>query len=135
MTTGGLDLFGNALIVNLEFAEKNPAATQGFVAATYAGFFQVIADPVGHANDVLHYNGEAAQAEEIERIERFINGNVTTAWVRSHGLGGIDMGRLTRSIRMLKSTYRLKAAPTARRVFSWNYLPQQEDRIIPDRAD
>ena len=135
MTTGGLDLYGNALIVNLDFAEKNPVATRGFVAATYAGFFQVIADPVGHADDVLHYNGEAARAKEIERIERFINGNVTTARVRAHGLGGIDMGRLTRSIRMLKSTYGLEGVPTARRIFTWNYLPPLEDRKIPDRAD
>ena len=135
MTTGGVDLFGNALIVNLDFAEKNPAAARGFVAATIAGFFQVIADPVGHANDVLHYNGEAAQTKEVERIERFINGNVTTARVRAHGLGGIDMGRLTRSIRMLKSTYGLEDAPIARRVFTWNYLPPREDRKIPDRGD
>lgn len=135
LASGGLELFGNALIVNLDFADRNPTAVRGFVAATLHGFFEVIVDPVGHADDVLHYNENAARLEEVERIERFINGNVATPWVQSHGLGGIDMGRLTRSIRTLKSTYGLATTPSAQRIFSWNYLPPKDDRIIPERAD
>lgn len=135
MTTGGLDLLGNALIVNLDFAEKNPDVVKGFVRATLRGFFDVIADPVAHADDVLHYNDAASRATEIERIERFLNGNAISDWVRSHGLGGVDMERLTRSIAMLQSTYDLETVPAPERVFSWGFLPPEEERKIAERTD
>ena len=45
MADHGLALYGNAVIVNTEFAEANPAAVTGFLRAVAKGWKDAIADP------------------------------------------------------------------------------------------
>jgi NitT/TauT family transport system substrate-binding protein len=45
MADHGLALYGNAIIVNTDFAKANPDAVKGFLAAVAAGWKDVIADP------------------------------------------------------------------------------------------
>ena len=45
MSNYGLDLYGNAVIVNPQFAEENPGAVKGFIRATIRGFKEAVSDP------------------------------------------------------------------------------------------
>src|SRR5690606_26933649 len=64
MAENGLDLYGNAILVNTEFAEANPDAVKGFLRALAKGFADAVADPAAGAaavlvrNDVLDLNAE-----------------------------------------------------------------------------
>jgi len=45
MADHGVDLYGNAIIVNTEFAAENPDAVKDFLAAVGKGWADAIADP------------------------------------------------------------------------------------------
>ena len=45
MTENGLDLYGNSVIVNTDYARKNPEVVKGFLNATLMGIRDVVADP------------------------------------------------------------------------------------------
>ena len=45
MADYGLKLYGNAIIVNTDFAEKNEAVVKSFLVAVAAGWKDAIADP------------------------------------------------------------------------------------------
>ena len=131
MSQNGLDLYGNAMIVNPDFAKENPDAVKGFVKATIRGFLDVVGDPYGNIEPVLERNNTARRAVETERLQMAVNDNIATDWVRANGLGGVDMERLARSIEQLAIAYEFKAQVKAEDVFSEAYLPPKEERLLP----
>ena len=131
MREHGLDLYGNVIIANRDFAKSNPDAVKAFVAATVRGFQETAKDPEGAVKHVLNHNDVAREAVELERLKMALAQNIVTDEVRSSGFGGVDMDRLERSIDQIADTYEFTNRPAAADVFDMQYLPAKADRMMP----
>ena len=132
MSDYGLDLYGNTIIVNPEFAAQNPAAVKGFVRATIRGWQDTVADPAAAVQYVLERNLVARAPVELERLQMSIADNVRTPYVQEHGFGGVEMARLATSIEQIGITYDFSGTPPEpEAVFSNAYLPAPAERMLP----
>ena len=131
MREHGLDLYGNVIIANRDFAKSNPDAVKAFVAATVRGFQETAKDPEGAVEHVLNHNDVAREAVELERLKMALAQNIVTDEVRSNGFGGVDMDRLERSIDQIADTYEFTNRPAAADVFDMQYLAPKADRMMP----
>jgi len=127
----GLNLYGNAVLVNETFAEENPEAVKGFLRALAKGFADAVADPAAGAAAVLARNETLDLDTEIARLEMANEMNIKTPYVVENGFGGIDEARLAASIETLKISIGLTGAVTAADVFDSQYLPPAEERMLP----
>jgi NitT/TauT family transport system substrate-binding protein len=131
MSDYGLDLYGNTIIVNPEFAAENPAAVAGFVRATIKGWQDTVADPEAAVQHVLERNLVARAPVELERLEMSIADNVHTPYVQEHGFGSVDLARLATSIEQIGVTYDFSGTPPAPGdVFTNEYLPAAAERML-----
>ena len=131
MSDYGLDLYGNTIIVNPEFAAENPEAVAGFVRATIKGWQDTVADPEAAVQHVLERNLVARAPVELERLEMSIADNVHTPYVQEHGFGSVDLARLATSIEQIGVTYDFSGTPPAPGdVFTNEYLPAAAERML-----
>lgn len=131
MAENGLDLYGNAILVNTNFAAENPEAVKGVVAAISKGFIAAIKDPQAGVDAVMARNEILDPAIELERLNMAIDMNIVTDYTKANGLGGVDMGRLSSSLEQLKTSMGLQGKVTAEDVFDASYLPPAGERMIP----
>ena len=131
MREHGLDLYGNVILVNPQFAEENPEAVKGFLRATIKGFQATIADPENAVKHVTNHNDVAREEVELERLMMAINQNIVTDEVRENGLGGVVIERLQRSIDQIADTYEFENRPAVYDVFDSSFLPDPSERMVP----
>ena len=127
----GLDLYGNVLIVNPDFAKSNPDAVKAFVKATIRGYQETAKNPAAAVKHVLNHNDVAREAVELERLEMALAQNIITDEVKANGFGGADMARLERSMDQIADTYTFSNRPKGGDVFDPSFLPAKADRMIP----
>lgn len=130
MAENGLDLYGNAIMVNSEFAEKNPDQVKGFIKALIKGVRDVAKSPKDGVDAVLKRNNILNAAVELERLEMALSQNFLTPAVKKNGFGGIEETKLAKSIDFLKLSIGLKAPPAPGRVFDSSFLPASADRKV-----
>lgn len=131
MSDHGLDLYGNAVIVNPDFAEENPEAVEGFIRATVRGLKETIANPEEAVEHVLAHNDVVAQDVELERLQMALEDNIATEEVLADGFGGIDPERFARAVEQIALTYEFQnEPPSAEDVFDDSFLPPQEERML-----
>jgi NitT/TauT family transport system substrate-binding protein len=123
MADHGLDLYGNVIIANTDFASANPDKITGFIRAVAKGWKDAIADPDAAIASLGKRNPAANLGLEKERLELAIAGNVATDWVKANGMGNIDTDRMGRAIEQIKETYQFTNAPDAALYFTDAYLP------------
>jgi len=123
MADYGLSLYGNAIIVNTDFAEENPELVTGFLRAIAKGWKDVIADPAAGAQMVVDRNPAADADLEQRRLQLSIDANVVTDWTRANGMGNIDPARLDKSLEQIAETYEFQNDPDASLYFTDAYLP------------
>ena len=123
MADHGLQLYGNAIIVNTEFAAANADTVKGFLGAVAAGWKDAIANPSAAADALVKRNPAADAALEQRRLSLAIEANVLTDHVKANGMGAIDDARFAAAIEQLSETYEYKAAPDASLYFTDAYLP------------
>jgi NitT/TauT family transport system substrate-binding protein len=126
----GLDLYGNALIANPNFAAKNPKAVQGFVKATLRAWKDVIANQREAVRMVTKKNPIADEQWEAVRLKMAIDQNVLSKEVLANGLGGVDMKRLAKSIDQIGESFKFTNKPKAEDIFDPQYLPPKADRMV-----
>ncbi len=124
MADHGLSLYGNAIIVNTEYADANPQVIEGFLAAVAAGWNDVIADPAMGAAAVGQRNPASDVALEQRRLQLAIDANVRTEYVLANGMGGIDSERMSAAIEQLAKNYEFKGEPNVDLYFTDKYLPE-----------
>lgn len=130
MSDFGLDLYGNAIIVNPVFAEKNPGAVRGFLRAAVKGYKATIANPSAAVEHVLSRNAESDRETELKRLIMAIGHHIVTDEVRSSGLGDVVAARLEKSIEQLASIHDFEAVPAASDIFDNSYLPAMASRRL-----
>ena len=130
MADYGVDLYGNAIIVNTDFAAANPEAVTGFLAAVVAGLRDAAADPAGGVAAIASRN--PAQDNELEerRLVLALESNILTDWVMANGVGGIDPERFANSLEQIKLTYEFNTEPDPARFFTDAFLPPVEARMM-----
>jgi NitT/TauT family transport system substrate-binding protein len=124
MADHGLELYGNAIIVNTDFAAANPEKVKGFLAAVGAGWKDVIADPAMGAKAVGARNPAADVALEQRRLQLAIDANVVTEYTMANGMGGIDADRMAVAIEQLGKNYEFKNEPNMALYFDDSFLPE-----------
>lgn len=130
MADYGLHLYGNAIIVNTDYAEKNPQIITGFLTAVAAGWKDAIANPEKAIASLIKRNPAADAALEQRRLQLSIDANVLTDWVQANGLGGVDVARMSDAIEQLQETYEFQNEPDARLYFTDVYLPDAAARML-----
>lgn len=123
MADHGVALYGNAIIVNTDFAKANPAVITGFLRAVAKGWKDTIADPAAAVDSLIVRNPAADKDLEIERLGLAIKDNVLTEFVAANGMGGVDPARFATAIEQTKSVYEFTNAPDAALYFDPSYLP------------
>jgi NitT/TauT family transport system substrate-binding protein len=130
MADYGLVLYGNAIMVNPDFAKANPRVVSGFVRATIKGVLDTVKDPDAAIKSVMARNETGDVRIELDRLKMSLRDNFVTAWVRANGFGGVDMARLEKSIDQIALTYDFKNRPKAADIFTSQYLPPAAERKL-----
>jgi len=128
MSDHGLVLYGNAIMVNPDFAKANPKVVAGFVRATVKGFIETAKNPDEAIKSVMKRNETAELKIELERLKMALRDNMVTPWVKANGVGGVDMARLEKSIDQIADTYEFKNRPKAADIFTDAFLPPAAER-------
>ena len=123
MADYGVALYGNAIIVNTDWAKAHPEMVTGFLRATAKGWKEAIAAPAAAVETLVKRNPAADAGLETKRLELAIAGNVLTDYVKEHGMGNVDAARFAKSIEQLGTTYEFKTTPEAKTFFDPEYLP------------
>ena len=130
MADHGLALYGNAIIVNTDFAAANPDVINGFLIAIVAGWRDAIADPAKAIESLIARNPAADAALEERRLQLAIDANVVTDYTSANGMGGIDDARMAKALEQLAETYEFQSAPDASLYFTDAYLPGESERML-----
>jgi NitT/TauT family transport system substrate-binding protein len=130
MADHGLVLYGNAVMVNPDYAKANPKVVAGFVRATIKGTLDTIKDPDAAIKSVMKRNETGDEKIELDRLKMSLRDNFVTAWVKANGFGGVDMDRLAKSIDQIALTYDFKARPKPDDIFTSEYLPPAAERKL-----
>lgn len=124
MADYGVDLYGNAIIVNTDFAAENPELVEGFLAAVAKGWVDAIADPAAATASLIERNPAADAELEQRRLQLAIDANVVTDYTMANGMGGIDPERMANSIAQIALTYEFQTEPDMSVYFTDAYLPE-----------
>jgi NitT/TauT family transport system substrate-binding protein len=130
MADYGLVLYGNAIMVNTDFAKANPDVVKGFVAATIKGLQATAKDPDTAIKSVMKRNEIADEAIELERLKMALRDNIVTDYVKANGFGDIDPDRLAKSIQQIGLTYDFKGTPDPKAIFDPSFLPPAGNRQV-----
>lgn len=130
MADHGLVLYGNAIMVNPDFAKANPKVVAGFVRATIKGVIDTVKNPESAIKSVMKRNETGDEKIELERLKMSLRDNFVTPWVQANGFGDVDMSRLEKSIDQIAVTYEFKNRPKAADIFTSQYLPPAAERKL-----
>jgi NitT/TauT family transport system substrate-binding protein len=123
MADHGVNLYGNAIIVNPTFAAEKPEAVKGFLRAFAKGLQDTVKDPAAAVDSVIKRNDVAKKEVELERLKIALSQNILTPEVKANGLGVVDMGKLDKSIDQIALTYDFKAKPKGADIFDASFMP------------
>ncbi|MGZ3409630.1 MAG: ABC transporter substrate-binding protein [Xanthobacteraceae bacterium] len=128
MADYGVNLYGNSIIVNPKFAAEKPEAVKGFLRAFLKGLKETVKEPAVAVDSVIKRNDVAKKDVELERLKIALRDNILTPEVKANGYGGVDMGKLDKSIDQIGLTYEFKAKPKGADIFDASFLPAAADR-------
>ncbi|MGR3511720.1 MAG: ABC transporter substrate-binding protein [Paracoccaceae bacterium] len=124
MADHGLELYGNAILVNTDWAAQNGDTIEAFLRAVAKGWMDAVADPAAGIEALIERNPAADPALEQERLQMAIDQNVLTDFVKANGMGGIDAARMDAALVQLGQTYEFQGEPDASLYFTDAYLPE-----------
>ncbi len=124
MADYGLELYGNAVIINTEYAAANPDEIKSFLGAVGKGWTSAIAEPGVAIESLLSRNPAADAGLEERRLQLAIDGNVVTEYTLANGMGGIDAERMSTALEQIKMVYDFQGEADASLYFTDAYLPE-----------
>jgi NitT/TauT family transport system substrate-binding protein len=126
----GCAAYGFAAIVNPAFAARRPEAVKAFVRTVIAATHLAIKDPRHAADELVSRMEDGSRDLELERLRTVIEDNILTDDVKRNGLGGVDLGRLERSIDQIAEDFKFLRRPSAADIFDDSFLPPLDGRLI-----
>ncbi len=128
MADFGVNLYGNAIIVNPKFAAEKPDAVKAFLRAFTKALQETVKSPAASVDSVVKRNEVAKKDIELERLNMAIKDNIMTDEVKKNGFGGVDLARLDGAIEQIALTFNFKAKPKAADIFDASFLPAADAR-------
>jgi NitT/TauT family transport system substrate-binding protein len=132
MADYGVDLYGDAIMVNTGFAAEKPQAVRSFLRAYLKALKDTVRDPARAVEAVLHRSDAAGRTVELERLRMAIGDNVITPAVKAAGYGGVEPERFGAAIDQLALTYRFRAREKATEAFDPSFLPPAAYRKVSE---
>jgi len=123
MADYGVDLYGNAIIVNTDYAAENPEIVTSFLSAIAQGWKGAIASPDVAIASLIERNPAADVELETQRLMMSVDANVLTDFVKENGIGSVDADRMASAIEQTKTVYEFQNEPDASLYFDSSYLP------------
>ncbi len=130
MSDFGVEVYGNAVMVNPNFEKANPKAVAGFVRATIKGLQETIKNPDAAIKSLMSRNQIVAEPTELQRLKMALDRNIVTSKVKAEGIGAVDNARLARSIDQIALTFDFKSKPKPEDIFDAQYLPPADQRKV-----
>lgn len=131
MADYGVDLYGQAIIVNTQFAAQHPDAVKNFLRAFVKGLRETVRAPGAAVDVVLRHNDTIKKELEVDRLKMVIADNIVTDEVLTNGYGGIDEGRFAHAIDQIALAYRFQESkPKPGDIFDGAYLPAANIRKV-----
>src|SRR5437763_16408150 len=94
MADHGVNLYGNAIMVNPKFAAEKPEAVKAFLRAFTKGLHETVKNPASAVESVLKRNDVAKKEVELERLHLTLKDNILTTEVDKNGYADVEMDRL-----------------------------------------
>jgi len=126
----GLDLYGNAVVVRVDWLKANEETVRRFLAALATGFKATIKDPKAAIVHVKAAEPLSNEATELKRLQLAISANMVNDEVKKNGLLAIDPARMQRAIDQVVAAFELGSKPTVAQVFTGAYLPPASERKL-----
>lgn len=130
MADYGLQLYGDAIVVNTAFAAEQPETVKKFLRAYLKGLKETIKTPARAVESVLKRNESAKKDIELERLRMAIQDNILTEEAQANGVGGVDPARLAHAIDLLTQVFKFKTPMEPPDVFDASFLPPAAERKI-----
>jgi NitT/TauT family transport system substrate-binding protein len=128
MADYGVNLYGDAVLVNTKFAAEKPETVKAFLKAFVRGLKSTAKNPAAAVDHAVRRNEDAKKETELERLQLWLAQNVLTPDAKARGVGGIDPARLAGSIDQIGLAYQFKSKAKATDVFDPGFLPPEFDR-------
>ena len=94
------------------------------------GMQDTIKDPASAVDSVIKRNQVVTKPVELERLQMALAQNFVTPNVKKNGFGGVEAGKLDKSIELLKVSLQLKNPPKGSAVFDSSFLPPAAERKV-----
>ncbi|MEL6818242.1 MAG: ABC transporter substrate-binding protein [Pseudomonadota bacterium] len=130
MADHGLQLYGNAVLVNTDWAAENGETVTAFLRAVAKGLQDTIADPAKAIDAVGERNVAIDKDLELNRMQMVLADNIMTEFAMENGVGGIDDARMAAAIEQLGQTYEFQNEPDASLYFTSEFLPAADMRML-----
>jgi NitT/TauT family transport system substrate-binding protein len=130
MADYGLELYGNAIIINPKFAAEKPEAVRAFLHAFLQGLKDIVRRPAEAVESIVRRDDTVKREVELERLRMAIRDNIVTPEVRADGYGAVDFLRLAESIDQIGLVYPFKSKPKAEDIFDPSFLPPAAQRRV-----
>ncbi|MGI1662943.1 ABC transporter substrate-binding protein [Palleronia sp. KMU-117] len=124
MADYGVDLYGNAILVNTDWAAENEETLKAFLAAVAKGWVDTVANPAAAIDSLAERNPAIDKDLELERLQMALDQNVITDWVKANGMGIVDPARMESAVAQIGETYTFQNAPDVSLYFTDAYLPE-----------
>jgi NitT/TauT family transport system substrate-binding protein len=133
----GLDFYGNAILTKKSFAEQNPEVVRGFVKAYLRGLQDVLKDPTAGLDAAVAADQSKLMDREAEkvRLQIALERMFITPEVEQLGLGALDPQRMEKTITQAVAGFELKTTPKLSDIFTDQYLPPKEERLLPPNGE
>jgi NitT/TauT family transport system substrate-binding protein len=128
MADYGVNAYGNAILVNPQFASAHPDAIKAFLRVFAKSLRETAHEPATAVDSVVKREDGGKKDVELERLRMALKDNILTPEVRANGYGTVDFTRLDQSIDQLAQVHVFKAKPHASDIFDDSYLPAASDR-------
>jgi NitT/TauT family transport system substrate-binding protein len=126
----GIDLYGNAVIVRVDWLRANAETLRKFVAAVNTGMKFTLKDPQAAIGFIKGVEPLVNEATELKRLQLAISSNMVNDEVKRDGLGGIDPKRMQRAIDQVVLSFELPSKPSVAQVFNGEFLPSAAVRKL-----
>ena len=126
----GIDLYGNAVVVRVDWLKANEGTVRRFMSALNTGFKATLKDPKASIAHVKAAEPLSNEATELKRLQLAISSNMVNDEVRRNGLLAIDPARMQRAIDQVVVAFELETKPTVAQVFTGAYLPPAAERKL-----
>ena len=125
----GVNIYGNAILVNPKFAQENPKAVAAFLRAYNRGLKETIANPDDAIKYVQQREATVNTTVELARLKALVH-FIATPNARANGIGEADKARLQRQIADVGKAFGLGKLPEADQMFTPAFLPPRAERSL-----